>query len=138
MPLIQKRTMQSGGVTLQTKCGCIPKPTCGAQIYVVHEAKYWCSDKFSFRVHLKAFKAYTVDIVHRTDDSNGDWTKLQDYRPMLNALGIMPEDRRSPAKRPRTTACGESRRRVKHKSDFNKYVKTVVINLIIKHVFDER
>ena len=99
----------------------------GAQIYVAYGAKYWCSDKFSFHVHLKAIKAYAVDIVNSTEDTDGDWTKLQDYRRLLKALGILPEDRRSPAKRPRTTDGGDSRRRVKHKSDFNEYDKTVVI-----------
>ena len=99
----------------------------GAQIYVAYGAKYWCSDKFSFHVHLKAIKAYDVDIVNSTEDTDGDWTKLQDYRRLLRALGILPEERGPPAKRPRTTAGGENRRRVKHKPDFNEYDKTVVI-----------
>ena len=99
----------------------------GAQIFVAYGAKYWCSDKFSFHVHLKAIKAYTVDIVTSTEETDGDWTKLLDYRRLLRALGILPEDTKTKAKRPRATADGESGRRVKHKSDFNEYDKTVVI-----------
>ena len=48
----------------------------GAQIYVAYEAKYWCSDKFSFHVHFKAIKAYAVDLNYSTEDTDGDWTKL--------------------------------------------------------------
>ena len=99
----------------------------GAQIFVAYGAKYWCSDKFSFHVHLKAIKAYTVDIVTSTEDTDGDWTKLQDYRRLLRALGILPNENKTKAKRPRATAGDESGRRVKHKSDFNDYDKTVVI-----------
>ena len=76
---------------------------------------------------LKAIKAYAVDRVNSTEDTDDDWTKHQDYRRLLKALGILPEDRRSSAKRPRTTAGGESRRRVKHKSDLNEYDRTIVI-----------
>ena len=89
----------------------IKKMPRGAQICVAYGAKCWCSDKFSFHVQLKAIKAYTVDIVNFTEDTDGDWTKLLDYRRLLKALGILSEDRRSTVKRPRTTTGGESRRR---------------------------
>ena len=99
--------MQSGGVTPKTTCKCISK----LQKRFLGEHRY----------------SYTVNIVTSTEDTDGDWTKLQDYRRLLRALGILPNENKTKAKRPRATAGDESGRRVKHKSDFNDYDKTVVI-----------
>ena len=76
---------------------------------------------------MKAIKAYEVDIVNSTDDTDGDWINLLDYRRLLKALGRLRKDRGVPAKRPRTTADGENSRRVKYKPDFNENDTTVVI-----------
>ena len=85
----------------------INKIPCGAQIYAAYEVKYKCSDKFSFHVHLKAIKVHTIDIVTTTEEFDSDWSKVQDYRRLLKALGILTEDKRSSTKRPRTTKGNE-------------------------------
>ena len=102
----------------------IPK---GAQIYVAYGAKYWCTDKFSFHVHLKAIRAYDVDIVNSTEETDGDWHKLKTYRRLLRALGLLAEDRGTSGTKHKRNEDGDCDRRVKHKSDFAEYDKTVVI-----------
>ena len=106
----------------------IPK---GAQIYVAYGAKYWCMDTFSFHVHLKAIRAYDVIIVNSTEETDGDWHRLKTFRRLLRALGLLAEDcGTSTTKRKRSEDC-KCDSRVKHKSDFAEYDKTVVKKIML-------
>ena len=58
----------------------------------MYGAKYSCADKFSFYVHLKAIRAYDVDIVNSTEETDQDRQRLKTYRRILRALGLMAED----------------------------------------------
>ena len=102
----------------------IPK---GDKIYVAYGAKYWCTNKFPFHVHLKAIRAYDVDIVNSTEETDKDWHKLKNYRRLLRALGLLAEDRSTGTTKRKRDENGECDGRVKHKSDFAEYDKTVVI-----------
>ena len=102
----------------------IPK---GAQIYVAYGATHWCTDKFSFRVHLKAIRAYDLNTVNFTERNDGDWHKLKTYRSLLRALGLLVEDCGTAMTKRKKNEDGKCDRRVKHKSNFAEYDKTVVI-----------
>ena len=84
-------------------------------------------EQFLFYVYLKAIRAYNVDIVNSTEDTVDDWHKLKTYKRLLRELGLLTEDRDTRKTKRKGNEDGEWDRRVKHKSDFTEYDKTVVI-----------
>ena len=95
-------------------------------------------DKFSYNVHLKAIRAYNVDIVNCTEETNGDWDKLKTYRRLLLALGLLGEDcstKSAKRKRKEENGCG---RQVKSISNFTEHDKNVVIKFIGQVSLEDR
>ena len=66
---------------------------------------FWCDDCHSFELQCKAIRRYNINIHTSTDETDGDWTKLQNYSRLCEVfprptLSLLPTDQniQQPAK----------------------------------------
>jgi hypothetical protein len=54
-------------------------------INLPYGGKYWCDDKYPIELQAQAIRRYQINIYTSTEDTDGDWTVLQNF-PQLSQL----------------------------------------------------